>query len=109
MITKETCLKIWQAYQEIENAEKLLESLADILKKEQEKDLSSIHNAFGERRGMELIVNTGTSGESFMLCNVSPTLSVGIIENHIQSKRKRLEELKSIAKIELYGKEASNG
>lgn len=105
MITKETCVKIWQAYNEIENAQKLLQDMAEILKKDHEKS-PNLYNAFGERRGLQLGVPSGS--DSHRLYNVSPTLSVAIIEEHIEINKKKLEELKAIAKIELYGKEVEN-
>lgn len=103
MITKETCVKIYNCHQEIENSKKLIEDMAQLLKDDEEKQNPTLYNAFGERKGLELGVPSGKG--SHRIFNVSPLLAVKVIEDHISAQSKRLEELEAIAKIELYGKQ----
>jgi hypothetical protein len=105
MITKETCVQIWNAHREIENCHKILSDLAETLKKDSKKN-PTLYNAFGDRVGLQLGVPSGDS--SHRIFNVSADLSVAIIEEHIKSQQNRLIELKAIAKLELYAKEADN-
>lgn len=100
MITKETAVKIWSAHEEIEKSEKLISDMSESLKNDREKKTPTLSNAFGERVGLQLGVPSGDNGHRIF--NVNPELSVLIIENHIKEKKKRLEELMAIAKIELY-------
>jgi|688.fasta_scaffold1105147_1 hypothetical protein len=99
MITKETAVKIWSCHNEIENSEKLISDMAKILSDDKEKNTPSLHNAFGERVGLQLGIPSGSN--SHRLFDVNIELSVKIIEKHIEEKRKRLEELMAIATIEL--------
>ena len=101
MITKETAVKIWNCYNEIENAEKLMADMAETLKKDKEKTMPTFQNAFGERVGLELGVPCGNGAHR--LFSVNTELSVKIIEKHIEEKKVRLQELKTIAMIELKG------
>lgn len=104
MITKETCVKIWNAYNEIEKAEKLISDMAETLAKDKEKHTPTLHNAFGEQRGLQLAVPSGRDSHS--LYNVNIDLGVKVIEEHIKFNRKRLKELQAIAKIELLDKKS---
>lgn len=101
MITKETCVKIWNAHNEIEKAEKLIKDMADRVKANKEKNSPTLYDAFGEQRGLMLGVPSGENGHQ--LYNVNLDLSVKIIEKHIEEQNKRLEELMAIANIELKG------
>lgn len=99
MITKETCVKIWNAWNEIEKSEELLKDMAKNLKNDPEKNPPTLHNAFGDNVGLQLGVPCGSGGHQ--LYGVGIDLGVKVIESHIERQRKRLEELKAIAKIEL--------
>lgn len=98
MITKETAVKIWNCYNEIDSAEKLLQEMRESLK-QQPDDPPSLRNAFGERVGLQLGVPTGS--DSQRIFGVNTEMGVKIIINHIEEKKKRLEELRAIATIEL--------
>ncbi len=102
MITKETCANIWHCYNEIEKAEQLLEEMGNILKRDPEKNPPQIKDVFGGRRDLQLGVPCGSSGHT--LYGVGVELGVQVIEAHIESKKKRLEELRTIAKLELKAK-----
>ncbi len=99
MISKETCVKIWNAYNEIDSANELIKNMAETLKTDSEKKAPTIHNAFGDRTGLQLGLPSGNS--SHRLYSVPVDLSVKIIEAHIQAQEQRLKELMAIAKIEL--------
>ena len=101
MITKETCVKIWNAHNEIEKANKLLSDMAKNLKDDKDKSAPTLRNAFGENQGLQLGVPSGH--DSHYLYNVSSALAVKVIEEHIKFNEIRLEELNAIAKIELLG------
>jgi hypothetical protein len=98
MITKETAVKIWNCYNEIENAEKIISDLAESTKKSPEEP-PSLTNAFGERTGLQLGVPSGSN--SHRLFGVNLEMSIKIIQKHIDEKNQRLEELKAIALLEL--------
>ncbi len=98
MITKETAVKIWNCYNEIESAEKIMADLAESSKKSPDEP-PSLRNAFGERCGLQLGVPSGS--DSHRLFGVNLEMSIKIIQQHIDEKNKRLEELKSIATLEL--------
>ena len=100
MITKETCVKIWNCHNEIEKANELMKTMAEKLAKDADKESPTLYNAFGEQVGLKLGVPSGN--DSHTLYGVNVDLGVKIIEQHIREKKCRLEELKAIAKIELY-------
>jgi ABC-type uncharacterized transport system fused permease/ATPase subunit len=99
MITKETALKIWNAYREKENSENLLQELTEQLKKVKENTIPTFNNAFGEKVGLQLGVPSGLT--SHTLFNVSPVLAKTIILEHIENSNKRLKELMSDAVLDL--------
>lgn len=99
MITKETACKIWACHEEIEKSEKLIKDMAEVLQQDKEKTFPNLYNAFGERKGLQLGVPSGSNGHR--IYDVNADLSVKIIEKHIEEKNKRLVELMAIAKIEL--------
>ena len=101
MITKETATKIAWTHQQIEDSNKLISDMAEVLKNDEEKTEPALYNAFGEKKGLQLGVPSGKG--SHRIFDVNAALSVKIIEEHIKSKEKRLEELMAIATIELKG------
>lgn len=101
MISKETCVKIWNCYNEIDKAEKIIKDMAETLADDEEKNTPTLNNVFGEQRGLQLGVPSGSS--SYTLFGVNVELSVKIIEKHVEEKKRRLEELMAIAQIELKG------
>jgi|1185.fasta_scaffold00001_53 hypothetical protein len=102
MITKETCVKIWNAWNEIEKSEQLIKDMAERLSEDEAKNPPTLYNAFGDKKGLQLGVPSGK--DSHQIFGVSIELGVQVIEAHIEKNKKRLEELKAIAKIELKGK-----
>jgi hypothetical protein len=99
MITKETCVKIWHCHNEIEKSHKLIEDMAETVKKDKEKKAPTLYNAFGDATGLRLGVPSGN--ESHTLYGVNIDLGVKIIEEHVRQNERRLQELMAIAKIEL--------
>jgi hypothetical protein len=102
MITKETCVKIWNCHNEIEKSNRLIADMAEVLSHDKEKSPPQLHNAFGDRQGLQLGVPSGSS-DAYRLYNVSTDLAVKIIEEHIKMNENRLVELMAIAKLELKG------
>lgn len=98
MITKETAVKIWNCYNEIESAEKIISDLAESSKKSPDEP-PSLRNAFGDRCGLQLGVPCGS--DSHRLFGVNLEMSIKIVQQHIDEKHRRLEELKAIAMLEL--------
>lgn len=99
MITKETAVKIWNAHNEIENCDKLIQDMGKLLMDDKDKKEPTLYNAFGERRGLELGVPSGK--DSHRIFGVNADLGVKIIETHRSDMAERLKELMAIAKIEL--------
>lgn len=87
MITRETAVKICNAYQEKENAEKLLVELEEQLLKN------------NEGVGLQLGVPSGNSSQR--LFAVSPKLSKQIITEHVKKQDERLVELMMAALNEM--------
>lgn len=101
MITKQTCVQIWNAWNEIERAEKMREDLLKAHNENNEEMPNDIRNAFGDNRGAQLHIPTSFSS-STILSGVSIDLSVSIIDAHIEKQRRRLKELEAVAKLELH-------
>lgn len=101
MLSKETAVKIAHSYIEIENTEKLMSDMADNIRADAERGEPSMYNAFGERVGLELGVPCGKN--SHRLFGVNADLAVKVIEAHREAKTKRLHELMTLAKIEMFG------
>lgn len=102
MITKETAVKIAFCHEQIENCQKIINDMAEILKQDAEKTTPRLNNAFGEKVGLELGVPSGNSGHRIF--GVNTELGIKIIQSHVEEKKKRLEELMAIATIELNAK-----
>jgi len=100
MITKETCVKIWNCWQQIDNSETLLKNMAEKLIKDKEKTPPTLHNAFGENVGLQLGIPSGN--ETYRLYNINLELSTKVIETHIEEQKRKLKELEAICKIELH-------
>jgi hypothetical protein len=101
MITKETCVQIWNAWNEIDRANGLLNKMNEHLSKDDKKRPPELKNAFGDNNGLSLGIPISDSGTSY-ISGVSTELCVEIILQHISKQEKRLRELSAIAKIELY-------
>lgn len=103
MITKETCLQIWNAWNEIDRAKGLIDKINEQIEKRGEYNPPpSLRNAFGDNNGLSfgLGIPTSDSGTSFV-SGVSQDLAIKVIEVHISKQEQRLKELSSIAEIEL--------
>lgn len=99
MITKETCVKIWNTHNEIEKCHKLIADMSEIVKKDKEKGTVHLSDAFGNKRGLQLGVPSRDN--SHRIFDVNMDLSLKIIETHIKEQELRLVELMTIAKLEL--------
>ena len=102
MVREETARNIAICYQEIRNANKLLDDMRVELEKTGNPD---IRDAFGNKKALELGVPTNRNGHR--LFRVNPEMSVKIIEQHIEDNENILKELNVLALIESRGKETT--
>lgn len=96
MITKEIAGLIWRAYNEIEQAEKMITELKKALN---EKGEFEIKDNWGNTRGLELHLPTSMSSATIKL--VPFELALNVIEHHVVAQQKELERLKEVCKIQL--------
>lgn len=101
MISKETCEAIWNAYREIEVAEKLLADMKEVQDRDitRDKHAPCLKDAFGNRRHLQLGIPSGENGHRLM--QVSPALAESVIRVHIKNKQAELMEANERARIEL--------
>lgn len=97
MITKATAAKIWNAYQEIDNAKKLLADIEEVNQKQAREQ--NPRDERGGLRGYEMGVPSGDY--SHRIFQVRPDLGNMIILEHIKDKEKELVELEVLARQEL--------
>jgi hypothetical protein len=98
MITKETAIRIWTCYHEIEIGTKLMTDLEENLKKHPE-DNPNPRDEFGRQRALTLGVPSGSN--SHRMLDVAPRLAVSVIRAHIADKERDLAEANEQARIEL--------
>jgi len=96
MITKDIAGLIWQAYNEIEQAEKMVTELKKALN---EKGEFEIKDNWGNTRGLELHLPTSMSGATIK--KVPFELALNVIEHHVVTQLKELERLKEVCKMQL--------
>lgn len=96
-ISYQTALEICYCHREIENSEKLLKELREIVKEAR----PPLRDAFGRERGFQLGVPSGESAHR--LFDVNPRLSLSIIEAHIANKKAELATWNEKARAELIG------
>lgn len=102
MISQETAAMIWNAYREIETAEKLLSDMEKESKNiDHDKHAPSLKDAFGRKRHLQLGIPSGEN--SHRLLEVRPALAESVIRAHIEHKRAELAEANERARIELVG------
>ncbi len=97
MITKETAIRIYSCFREIEAATGLLAEMEENIK--QHKDDINLRDPFGRKRCLELGVPMGN--DSHRLFQVQPSLAFSVIRAHIAHKEAELKEANEQARIEL--------
>ena len=107
MLSKEICVKIWNAYQQVENGKKLIEEMEEVLRNNKDLKEPCFRNAFGERVGLELGVPSGR--DSSRIFGLSNVLGKKIIKEHVRNSKKRLKELMKEAEFELCSSAAMRG
>lgn len=100
MISKETAAKIYNAYAEIERANKLLDYLKE---SKTNPDWPTIEQGSDRQKGLQLGIPTDYA--SHRLIDVRPELGLRVIEEHIVHQNKLLEDLMEKARLELLEKE----
>ncbi|MFA5754213.1 MAG: hypothetical protein WC905_02595 [Patescibacteria group bacterium] len=100
MISKETSSMIWEAYREIEVAEKLLSEMSKIRGREHiPDDAPTLKDAFGRREHLQLGIPSGEN--CHRLYKVAPKLAESVIRAHIAEKKEELASANERARIEL--------
>jgi len=105
MISNETLERLWHCKREIAAGEKLLEDMAEVRKREDERinTLSrtepTLKDAFGRRRQLQLGIPSGENGHRIF--DVAPQLAESIIRAHIANKTAELTEATEQARVEL--------
>ena len=103
MVTQKTAERIWNAHREIQTAEKLLEDIAEVRARLDERGETRkearLRDAFGNRSRMQLAVPSGD--DSRRLFDVFEKLAESIIRAHIADKQRDLVEANEQARIEL--------
>lgn len=104
VLSKELCVKIWSAWNEIKKGQKLIADANMQLGDHNEDE--TLYNAFGDRKGMELGVPSGSNSHSIL--GVSYDLAETIILQHIEDSKLRLLELNKEVKKTWEGYENEN-
>lgn len=106
MLSQETAARVWQAYREIETANKLLSDMQEIREREQDrfrggmdKHAPTLKNAFGRPQHLQLGIPSGENGHR--LLEVAPELGESVIRAHIAKMGAKLAEANEQARIEL--------
>jgi hypothetical protein len=100
MITQKTAATIWNAYREIQAAEKLLEDMKNTQEQQGiDKHAPTLKDHFGHVQHLQLGIPSGENGHR--LLSVSPVLAEAVIRGHIFNKQRELEEANICAGIEL--------
>jgi hypothetical protein len=94
MITKEIAAAVWTAYNEIEQANKMVEELKKSLN---DKGEFEITDNWGNSRGLELHIPTSMSGAKIK--RVPFELAIDVIEKHVQAQQTELLRLETICKL----------
>lgn len=98
MITKDTAQKIWSAYNQIEEANKIITTMKDEIAKTGSHESA---DWTGRKAGLELGIPS--SGGGHRILQVRVDLGLSIIESHIEDQQNKLRELMAYATIELKG------
>jgi hypothetical protein len=104
MITQETAAAIWDAYREIDAAEKLLADMAEERSKpgaDRDRYAPTLKDAFGRRKHLQLGIPSGNNAHR--LFDVHPELAEAVIRAHIGKMKSALVEANERARIELNG------
>ena len=107
MITKETARQIYNCHQQIEEIGKIKSDMCEEVEKAGERaakdprPIAENETSFGKYgKGMQLGVPDGICS-SMRIFNISPEIAIQVMDEQVEVLKKRLQELKAIAKIEL--------
>lgn len=102
-ITKEIAAKIYNCHAQIEEGQKMIETMQKEIAKN--GNLDEIKDWTGSARGIEMGIPSGSG--SHRILNVEPGLAINVIEAHIKNKQKDLRVLNDLARIQLARKKYS--
>lgn len=99
MITKEIASKIWHCYNEIEQAEKMIQTMKENINANGELEMK---DTWGETRDhLQLHIPNGRGGGSFSVRNVSGEVALVVLQQHIEKQKAELFRLKVTCRIQL--------
>jgi len=98
MITKEVARKIYNCYNEIEQGEKMIETLKKSINEQGEFELKK--DWTGSKVGLTLQIPR-TAGGSYSVHHVPLKVGLDTIKTHIQNQEDELKELKSLCETQL--------
>jgi hypothetical protein len=97
MITKEVAAKIWNCYNEIDQAEKMIQTMKEGINKDAQMELK---DNWGESHdSLELRIPSGRG--SHFIRRVSAEVALTVITTHIEKQKEELNHLKGICRIQL--------
>jgi hypothetical protein len=106
MLSQETAARVWQAYREIETANKLLSDMQESREREadrfgrgMDKHAPTLKDAFGRPQHLQLGIPSGENGHR--LLQVAPELGESVIRAHIAKMELALVEANEQARLEL--------
>lgn len=112
MITKDTARQIYNCHQQIEEIGKIKSDMCKEIEKARERaandhrPIAENESSFGKYgKGMQLGIPDGICS-SMRVFNISPEIAIHVMDEQEEVLKRRLQELKTIAKIEL---DANNG
>jgi len=94
MITKEVARKIYNCYTEIEQGEKMIETLKESINEQGEYELKE--DWTGHKRGLNLNIPSGNSTGSYSVHEVPLKVGLDTIKIHIENQKTELKKLKEI-------------
>lgn len=102
MVSKNTARLIFNAYMEIENAEKMLKDIKEHLNENAELELK---DSWNNQRTLELHIPLPRSSSGYSVRQLPFDVAVTVLKNHIDAMKKELIRLKSVCELELAVKE----
>jgi len=99
MITKEVARKIYNCYTEIEQGEKMIETLKQSINEQGEYELKE--DWTGRKRGLNLNIPSGESSGSYSVHQVPLKVGLDAIKTHIENQKIELDKLKAICETQL--------
>lgn len=98
MITKDIARLIYNCYSEIENSEKMIETMKDAIN---EKGEFELEDDWRGSKYLTLQIPTNGSG-SYSVHQLPHQLALDALMHHIDNNKKKLEELRTVCRTQLF-------